>query len=67
VYDEVVENPYEDTGGKEEEALTGVINVYFPDMKKWIFEHLTKAAVKVSVCGGLAPGPLPTAAPGGGC
>ena len=49
VYDEVVEDPYADTGGNEEEALTGVINIYFPEMKKWIFKYLSEVADKVSV------------------
>ena len=51
VYDDVVEDPYADTGGNEEEALTGVINIYFPEMKKWIFQYLSKVAEEVlSVC-----------------
>ena len=45
----MVEDPYADTGGNEEEALTGVINIYFPDMKKWIFEYLSKVAEEVCV------------------
>jgi hypothetical protein len=44
VYDKVVEDPYADTGGNEEEALTGVVNIYFPEMKKWIFQYLSKVA-----------------------
>ena len=48
----MVEDPYADTGGSEEEALTGVINVYFPEMKKWIFLYLSKAAEEV--CGLVA-------------
>lgn len=69
MYDEVVENPYADTagkdevtlttdtagkedealttGGKEETALTGVVNKHFPKMKKWIFSYLAMVAEEV--------------------
>lgn len=46
MYDKVVENPYEDTGGKDTVALTGVENVYFPAMRDWIREHIAAAAQK---------------------
>lgn len=49
VYDEVVENPYEDTGGDDVTALTGVQNEYFPDMKEWICDYLSSVDEKVSV------------------
>ena len=44
-----MENPYEDTGGNEEEALTGVINIYFPDMKTWIHQYLTLVEQRVGI------------------
>ena len=44
MYDDVVENPYEDTGGKDTVALTGVENVYFPSMRDWIKDHVEDAA-----------------------
>lgn len=44
VYDNVVENPYEDTGGKDTVALTGVENIYFPAMRDWIRDHIQGAA-----------------------
>ena len=46
IYDNVVEKPYEDTGGEGGEtiALTGVENIYFPKMKTWIKEHIEMAA-----------------------
>ena len=47
VYDEVVENPYEESGGDDEEALTGVRNIHFPAMRTWIKEHLEAASEKV--------------------
>ena len=47
VYEDVVENPYEDSGGNEEEALTGVINKNFPAMKEWLAQYLTKVAKEV--------------------
>lgn len=49
VYDEVVENPYEDTGGDDITALTGVQNEYFPDMREWICDYLCSVEKKVSV------------------
>ena len=47
MYDEVVENPYEESGGNDEEALTGVINIHFPDMRMWIKEYLDATKKKV--------------------
>ena len=47
VYEEVVENPYEETGGDDVTALTGVSNEHFPDMRTWIKEHLSMAAEEV--------------------
>ena len=47
MYDEVVENPYEESGSNDEEALTGVINIHFPDMRTWIKEHLEATKKKV--------------------
>ena len=44
MYDDVVENPYEDSGGKDTVALTGVENIYFPAMRDWIREHIEAAA-----------------------
>ena len=40
----MVEDPYKDTGGKDTVALTGVENVYFPQMRDWIKEHIELAA-----------------------
>ena len=42
-----MENPYEDTGGDDVTALTGVVNVHFPDMRGWIKDHLTMVARQV--------------------
>ena len=47
MYDEVVENPYEESGSNDEEALTGVINIHFPDMRTWIKEYLEATRKKV--------------------
>ena len=44
VYDNVVENPYADTGGEDTIALTGAENVHFPAMRDWIKEHIQAAA-----------------------
>ena len=52
VYDEVVENPYEDSGGDEVEALTGVRNIHFPAMKTWIKKHLDDTRKKVDGAAG---------------
>lgn len=49
VYEEVVENPYEDTGGDDITALTGVQNEYFPDMRDWICDYLSSVEKKVCV------------------
>ena len=46
MYDDVRENPYEDTGGEDTIALTGVENIYFPAMRDWIKEHIESAAQK---------------------
>ena len=46
MYDDVVEDPYEDTGGKDTVALTGVENIYFPEMRDWVKEHVADAAKK---------------------
>lgn len=58
VYDKVVENPYEDTGEDDVTALTGVVNVHFPDMRTWIKDHLTMVAQQVSWWPPLPPLPL---------
>ena len=42
-----MENPYEESGGNDEEALTGVINIHFPDMRTWIKEYLEATKKKV--------------------
>ena len=39
VYGNILENPLSETS-KETVALTGVENVYFPEMKKWILAHI---------------------------
>ena len=48
VYTNVVEDPYAETGADDETAdetaLTGVVNRYFPQMKKWIEDHLNQLA-----------------------
>ena len=44
MYDDVRENPYEDTGGEDTVALTGVENIHFPAMRDWIKEHIESAA-----------------------
>lgn len=43
MYEDIRENPYEDTGGKDTIALTGVKNIYFPDMRDWIKKHIELA------------------------
>ena len=43
-----MENPYEESGGNDEEALTGVINIHFPDMRTWIKEYLEATKKKVA-------------------
>ena len=45
VYDEVAEDPYESAAYDDKEALTGVINEYFPDLKNWILSHVSKNQV----------------------
>ena len=47
VYSNIVENPYKETGGDENTALTGVINWNFPRIRNWIWNHLTAVKVKV--------------------
>ena len=42
-----MENPYEESGGNDEEALTGVVNIHFPDMRTWIKEYLEATRKKV--------------------
>ena len=44
MFNDVSENPHGDTGGRGTVALTGVENVYFPDMKEWIKEHIERAS-----------------------
>ena len=39
VYGDILENPLSETS-KETVALTGVENVNFPEMKKWILAHI---------------------------
>ena len=41
------ENPYEGTDDDDEVALTGVSNVYFPEMKIWLQEYLMDVAKRV--------------------
>ena len=43
-----MEDPYKDSGGNDFEALTGVENKHFPDIRNWIWDHLT--TVKKNVC-----------------
>ena len=47
VYENVVEDPYADTGSDDETALTGVVNIYFPRMRDWMKEYITEIAEKV--------------------
>ena len=47
IYDEMVEDPYADTGADDITALTGVKNEYFPDMKEWIKDYISAFAEKV--------------------
>ena len=47
MYDKIVENPYEESGGNDEEALTGVVNIHFPAMRTWIKEYLKATRGKV--------------------
>ena len=44
-----MENPYEESGGNDEEALTGVSNIHFPAMRTWIKEYLEATKKKVGV------------------
>ena len=53
VYDNVVENPYKDTGGKDTVALTGVENIYFPAMRDWIKKHIKATAKKKIVAANM--------------
>ena len=39
MYDDILENPLIEAS-KETVALTGVENIYFPEMKKWILAHI---------------------------
>ena len=52
VYDDVVEDPYADTAGDDPTAditaLTGVVNPNFPAMRKWIKEHISMVAKRVT-------------------
>ena len=56
VYQKVVEKPYESTGGDEGEtvALTGIENVHFPAMKRWICSHLEQVANRKVVASHVA-------------
>ena len=49
----MVEDPYAETGGDDENAdvtaLTGVVNVYFPRMRDWMKEYIMEAAERVRV------------------
>ena len=45
VYDKVTKDPYESAAEDEEKALTGAINIYFPDLRKWILSHVSKNQV----------------------
>ena len=38
VYSDLSPKPYEECGGNEQEALTGVLSEYFPILKKWILK-----------------------------
>ena len=40
MYDQIKEDPFAGTGDEDTIALTGVENVHFPQMRKWILEHL---------------------------
>lgn len=46
MYNDLVEEPYKDTGSLDMIALTGVENVNFPLMKMWIKDHLQDASHK---------------------
>ena len=41
VYEQVVEDPYKDTGDEDTMAFTGEINENFPAMRDWILEYIT--------------------------
>ena len=38
MYSDLTPKPYEECGGNEEEALTGVLSEYFPILKEWILK-----------------------------
>lgn len=48
MYDKIQKDPFAGTGDKETVALTGVENVNFPEMKKWILEHIKGTAIVVA-------------------
>lgn len=48
MYDKIQKDPFAGTGDKQTVALTGVENVNFPKMKKWILEHIKGTAIVVA-------------------
>ena len=44
VYDQIQEDPFAGTGEKDTIALTGVENIYVPQMRCWILEHIEDSA-----------------------
>ena len=50
MYSELSPRPYEESGGDDSEALTGVISEYFPVLKKWILEVIKANKVCIAYC-----------------
>ena len=44
VYGQIQEDPFAGTAEADTIALTGVENVYFPEMRGWILEHIKGSA-----------------------
>ena len=44
VYDQIQEDPFAGTGDEDTIALTGVENIYVPQMRCWILEHIEDSA-----------------------